>query len=341
MRKLTDAAVDISETVPGSPEQQAAVARGSEAQRALWAQAGQAVTARPADSAPRLYLDSLNEAFDAQATRVAGLGNRVPTPVLLLEMVGAALALGLLALHLGTLGRGPGIALLAAVLVASTLFITFDLDRPVRGQINVPADPLTRLRRHVDGQPSAVRRPQWTWSFRRRLGRTTRPARRPTGGPGPDADGLPSAHEGGGGRGGGRRRLLRWPARGGRSRRRDGRPRAAPRGAPGARLQVRSVKGDFAVRVDASDDPSTSGPLRRRAVLRQGLRHRRRPPAVWSRFWARTPRSYRSRTVSTTRTRSARSLEPTTSSGGGLHLLDHRRTRRHRAYRRAGTDRCR
>ena len=112
------------------------------------------MTAQPTASAPRLYLDSLNEAFDAQTTRVAGLGNRVPTPVLLLEMVGAALALGLLALHLGTLGRGPGIALLAAVLVASTLFITFDLDRPVRGLINVPADPLTTLRTSMDAPPA-------------------------------------------------------------------------------------------------------------------------------------------------------------------------------------------
>src|SRR6185503_4146150 len=120
----------------------------------LWNQAGQAMTAQPTASAPRLYLDSLNEAFDAQTTRVAGLGNRVPTPVLLLEMVGAALALGLLALHLGTLGRGPGIALLAAVLVASTLFITFDLDRPVRGLINVPADALTTLRTSMDAPPA-------------------------------------------------------------------------------------------------------------------------------------------------------------------------------------------
>jgi hypothetical protein len=154
MRQLTDAAVDISETVPGSPEQQTALASSSDAQRALWDQAGQAVTAQPTASAPRLYLESLNEAFDAQSARVAGLGNRVPTPVLLLEMVGAALALGLLALHLGTLGRGPAIALLAAVLVASTLFITFDLDRPVRGLINVPADALTQLRTSMDAPPA-------------------------------------------------------------------------------------------------------------------------------------------------------------------------------------------
>ncbi len=154
MRQLMDAAVDISGTVPGSPEQQAALASSSEALRGLWAQVGQAITAQPAASAPRLYLGSLNEAFDAQTTRVAGLANRVPTPVLLLEMVGAALALGLLALHLGTLGRDPGIALLAAVLVASTLFITFDLDRPVCGLINVPADALTSLRTSMDAPPA-------------------------------------------------------------------------------------------------------------------------------------------------------------------------------------------
>ncbi len=78
----------------------------------------------------------------------------MPTPVLLLELVGAALALGLLALHLATLGRGPSIALLAAALVAGMLFITFDLDRPVRGLINVPADPLTSLRASMDAPPA-------------------------------------------------------------------------------------------------------------------------------------------------------------------------------------------
>lgn len=154
MRQLTDASIAIAQTVPGSPEQAEAIARGGQTQRALWDHAGQAVNAQPTASAPRLYLDSLNTAFDAQSTRIAGLGNRVPTPVLLLEIVGACIALGLLSLHLGTLGRGPGIAMLAALLVASTLFITFDLDRPVRGLINVPADPLTSLRTSMDAPPA-------------------------------------------------------------------------------------------------------------------------------------------------------------------------------------------
>ena len=154
LRQLTDVSVDIAETVPGSPEQLDAITRGGKVQSALWDRAGQAVSAAPTATAPRLYLDSLNTAFDAQSTRIYGLGNRVPTPVLLLEIVGAAIALGLLALHLGALGRGPVIAMLAALLVGSTLYITFDLDRPVRGLINVPADPLTNLRVSMDNPPA-------------------------------------------------------------------------------------------------------------------------------------------------------------------------------------------
>lgn len=153
LRQLTDGSIAIAQTVPGSPEQADAIAHSAQIQRALWDQAGQAMR-DPTASAPRLYLESLNTAFEAQSTRVYGLGNRVPTPVLLLSLIGAALALGLLALHLGALGRGPAIAMLAALLVGSTLFITFDLDRPVRGLINVPAEPLTNLRASMDAPPA-------------------------------------------------------------------------------------------------------------------------------------------------------------------------------------------
>jgi hypothetical protein len=154
LRQLTDVSVEIAQTVPGSPEQAAAISRGGTIQRALWNQAGQAVTVEPTPTGPRLYVDSLNAAFEAQSTRVYGLGNRVPTPVLLLEVLGAAIALGLLALHLGTLGRGPAIAMLASVLVGAMLFITFDLDRPVRGLINVPADPLINMRASMSDPPA-------------------------------------------------------------------------------------------------------------------------------------------------------------------------------------------
>ena len=47
----------------------------------------------PVASAPRLYVEALNDMFDAQSTRVYGLLNRVPSAVVLVMIVGAALAL--------------------------------------------------------------------------------------------------------------------------------------------------------------------------------------------------------------------------------------------------------
>ena len=115
-------------------------------QRRLWNLAGQALDAAPNASATRLYVDSLNTMIDMQTVRVSSLNNRIPSEVLTLEIVGAALALGLLALYLAIVGRGPVTVIFAAALVTMLLLVTFDLDRPVRGLITVPSAPLTSLR---------------------------------------------------------------------------------------------------------------------------------------------------------------------------------------------------
>jgi hypothetical protein len=57
----------------------------------------------PTASAPRLYVETLNEMIDAETVRVAALSNRVPTAVLVLAVLGSALALGLL----GPIWRSP------------------------------------------------------------------------------------------------------------------------------------------------------------------------------------------------------------------------------------------
>ena len=124
-------------------------------QRRLWSLAGQALDDAPVASAPRLYVDSLNEMIDQQTVRISALNNRVPGTVLLLEVVASALALGLLALYLTHLGRGPVTVLVAAVLVTMLLFVTFDLDRPTRGLITVPDTPLTSLRASMALPPAA------------------------------------------------------------------------------------------------------------------------------------------------------------------------------------------
>jgi hypothetical protein len=139
----TESAIRLSEYVPGSPEEDAAAADEERIQRQLWALAGDALDGEPVASAPRLYVETLNEMIDAQTARVAALNNQVPTAVLWLEILGAAIALALLAAFLALVGRGLAGVMLASVLVASLLFVTCDLDRPTRGLIKVPDTVLT------------------------------------------------------------------------------------------------------------------------------------------------------------------------------------------------------
>jgi hypothetical protein len=155
LRHFNDTSIRISETVPGSAAQKDAIADSAQTERQLWALGGQALQAEPTGSAARLYIDSLNTMIDSQSSRVYGLMNRVPTTVLVLEVIGSALALALLALHLTTLGRGGLTVLLAAVLVTTILVVTFDLDRPTRGLIQIPATPLTDLGESMELPPAA------------------------------------------------------------------------------------------------------------------------------------------------------------------------------------------
>jgi hypothetical protein len=154
--QYADASLRLSHAVPGTKRQREAIADEDALQRKLWSQAGEALAGSPTDSAPRLYVDSLNHMIDMQTVRVAALANRVPTPVLVIEMLGAAVALGLLALYLTIAGRGFVTVLFAAVLVCLLLLITFDLDRPTRGLVKVSDAPLVALRASMALPPAAA-----------------------------------------------------------------------------------------------------------------------------------------------------------------------------------------
>ena len=154
--RYTDTSIRLSRSVPDSTEAHKAVADGQQLLRELWRLAGQSLIGAPVASAPRLYVDSLNEMIDMQTARVAGLNNRVPGAVLAVEVIGAAVALGLLAFYLSLLGRGVITVLLAATFVTLLLLVTFDLDRPTRGLIRVPDTPLTSLRASMALPPAAA-----------------------------------------------------------------------------------------------------------------------------------------------------------------------------------------
>ncbi len=157
--RYTDVEFNLSHVVPGSAAANHAVAEGSALQRQLWSLSAQAVQRQPVATAPRLYEESLNDMIDEQTVRVAGLSNRVPIEVLLLEIIGAAIALALLGLHVGVLGRGMVAVLLAAAMVSMLLYVTFDLDRPTRGLIQVPDTSIVQLRASMKLPPAAGNHP--------------------------------------------------------------------------------------------------------------------------------------------------------------------------------------
>ena len=156
----TNESLELSHAVPGSVAQTRTIAAQSAQQRRLWSLAGRAVAAQPIQSAPRLYVESLNEMIDARTTRVAALNNRVPSEIVLLQVIGAAIAVGLLALYLAFSSRGVAIVLLAAFLLTTLLFVTFDLDRPSRGFIEISEAPLIALRASMELPPAADSQPR-------------------------------------------------------------------------------------------------------------------------------------------------------------------------------------
>jgi hypothetical protein len=157
--RYADAELQLSHVVPGSAAAARVVASGTALQRPLWRLATQAVQEQPVATAPRLYEESLNQMINEQTVRVAGLSNRVPAEVLLLEIIGAAIAVALLGLHVGVLGRGLIPLLLAATMVTLLLYTIVDLDRPTRGLIQVPDTPLTQLRATMNLPPAAGSNP--------------------------------------------------------------------------------------------------------------------------------------------------------------------------------------
>lgn len=156
LRDYADTAVAIADRVPFDDGFDADVAHIEQLQNQLWAVAGDAVRDDPTGTAPRLYLETLNDTIDIHTERVASLKNRVPEPVMLLQLAAAALAAGVLALYLTVLGRSIASSLLVTMLLIVILFVSFDLDRPHRGFITVPAAALEQVRASMDEPPAAT-----------------------------------------------------------------------------------------------------------------------------------------------------------------------------------------
>ena len=158
VKQYTDARIALSDAVPDSPKFEAASMRSVKLQNQLWALANDALRVSPIATAPRLYVETLNDMIDAHTTRIAALDNRIPQPVLWLQLFASALALGVLGMFLAAHQRGLLMALVAAGLVTIMLLVIFDLDRPHRGMIEIPDAPL-RTRARVDERSAGRKSP--------------------------------------------------------------------------------------------------------------------------------------------------------------------------------------
>ncbi|MEO7399128.1 MAG: hypothetical protein ABIW84_11230, partial [Ilumatobacteraceae bacterium] len=124
-------------------------------ERALWKFGGEVLGKSPDGSAVRLYVNSLNTMFDASSSREAAFRDRIPSPVVVLQVGGAALAIGMLGLYLATLGRRVHTALLAAVMVSLIVIVALDLDRPQQGFVHVPTTSLRSVVQDLQLQPAS------------------------------------------------------------------------------------------------------------------------------------------------------------------------------------------
>jgi hypothetical protein len=103
-----------------------------------------------------LYVDTLNEMIDMDTTRQAALSNRIPSLVMWLQILGAAIALGVLGFYLALSGRSLAAVAVATVVVILILFVSFDLDRPRRGFIKIPSTLLVVARDAMNRPPAAT-----------------------------------------------------------------------------------------------------------------------------------------------------------------------------------------
>jgi hypothetical protein len=137
------AAVDPTQTAQ-------AIARSEEIQQELWARAeGLAKTSSSPTLA--LYIASLNEVIDLHTVRVnLALVFRLPWVLVLVLLVIALLALGLVGLHAGYAEKRNPIALVAFVLTLAVVFLLIvDLTRGQEGMMRVSQQAMLDLQRQL------------------------------------------------------------------------------------------------------------------------------------------------------------------------------------------------
>jgi flagellar basal body-associated protein FliL len=122
-------------------------------QNQLWAY-GAAVGAKdPRAVTTGLFLQSLNETIDLNATRITAMENHVPEITLVLLYFVAVMATGLIGYGCGLSGiRNFFVTIISSVLIGAVIMVIIDLDRPRHGLIRISQQRMIDLRDNLKEQ---------------------------------------------------------------------------------------------------------------------------------------------------------------------------------------------
>ena len=121
-----------------------------ELQEKLWTQGVAAANQDPHAVTTDLYIQSLNEMFDAQSARDAARLNELPTSTIYLLLAISILSVGTLGYRAGLGGRRSLVgAVLLALVITLIIGIIIDLDQPYLGLITISQQSLIELRQSM------------------------------------------------------------------------------------------------------------------------------------------------------------------------------------------------
>jgi hypothetical protein len=120
-------------------------------QNEIWSRASASAPRLPPSVPLVLLLQSLNQAFNLENSRVTALAVRVPDGVLWVDIFVGLLAALLVGYNFGLTGQRHFVSALSlAVCIAAVLAVTMDLDQPRQGLIRVSDQPLVDLQHEID-----------------------------------------------------------------------------------------------------------------------------------------------------------------------------------------------
>jgi hypothetical protein len=120
-------------------------------QDGLWKQAAEAARQSPSPAITGLYVQALNEMFDAYSSYLAEVLRHVPHLVLVLMFSAFVVSGAIIGFSAGLAGHRPaGATFLMIAVVSLLMYMVMDLDRPHRGIIKVSSQSLLDVKASIE-----------------------------------------------------------------------------------------------------------------------------------------------------------------------------------------------